>query len=243
MMACYLVKSYRIHKIFSNKKVKPIVLTDSRLLQYVGVMVLYEVVFLAIWTGVDTPIVVQQADRLSLDTDYLVCGGKTTIFPILSLFSKVAMMCWGIYLAWKTRRVIELFSESRYIGYSIYTIAFTSAIFVPLLYVLPEFQMLWLVLACTGIVVVFTVPPAIIFARLFRFIQKYPNDVSQEQIRNMTLNHRIMQDTIRKSRHTTTMSIQQMQQHSSTLSTGTGDRHDTGSSSTVTGSVVQVQDP
>eukprot|EP01122_Echinamoeba_exundans_P007721 TRINITY_DN2434_c0_g1_i2.p1 TRINITY_DN2434_c0_g1~~TRINITY_DN2434_c0_g1_i2.p1 ORF type:complete len:602 (-),score=45.86 TRINITY_DN2434_c0_g1_i2:89-1894(-) len=45
MTGCYLVKSWRIHKIFSNKKTTPVVLTDARLLQYVGAMILYEVIF------------------------------------------------------------------------------------------------------------------------------------------------------------------------------------------------------
>lgn len=200
MMGCYLIKSYRIHKIFSNKKTKPVVLTDARLLQYVGVMVLYEIVFLSIWTGVDTPIIVKQTDRLTPDTDYLVCSGRTTIFPILSLFSKVAMMIWGTYLSWKTRHVVELFSESRFIGFAIYSVGFTSIVFVPLLYILPEFQILWLVLACSGIVILFTLPQIIIFVRLFRFVRKYPDDIPQQTVRDMTLNHNMRRDSMRKLR-------------------------------------------
>jgi hypothetical protein len=238
MMGCYLVKSWRIHKIFSNKKTKPVILTDARLLQYVGLMVLYEVIFLSIWTAVDTPVVVKQTDRLDLETDYYVCGGTTTIFPILSLFSKVALMIWGQYLSWKTRHIVELFSESRFIGFAIYAVAFTSVIFVPLLYILTSFQVLWTALACSGIILVFTVPVIIIFVRLLLFVMKYPNDVSTEQVRNMTLNHTMQRNSMRQSRFTTNLSMAQLHKASSTLSTTDNgsksavDTHETGDSAT-----------
>lgn len=191
MFGCYLIKSWRILKIFNNKKVKPVVITDARLLLIVGVMVAYEVIFLIIWTAVDTPFVVRQPDRLAVDSDFLVCSGNTTIFPILSLFTKAALIIWGVALSLRTRKIVELFSESKYIAVAIYSVTFTSVIFVPLLYILPQFQLLWLVLACVGIVLVFTAPIAVTTVRFVRFFVKYPGGLSDEQVRQMTMSHKM----------------------------------------------------
>jgi hypothetical protein len=201
MFSSYLLKSWRILKIFNNKKVKPVAIPDSQLLLMAGVAVAYEVIFLVIWTAVDTPTIVRQPDRLSLDSDYFVCSGRTTIFPILSLFSKAALIIWGISLALRTRKIVEIFSESQYIAIAIYSVSFTSVIFVPLLYILPEFQILWLVLASAGIVLVFTAPIAITTFRFIRFFIKYPSGLSDSQVRQITLSHQMKRESGSAARH------------------------------------------
>jgi hypothetical protein len=94
-------------------------LADGLLLKYLGLMVLYEVVFNVIWSAVDPQQVTTQLDRLAENSEYYVCTGNSSIFPILSLFSKAALMIWGVYISLKTRKIVQYYSESRFIGVAV----------------------------------------------------------------------------------------------------------------------------
>ncbi|KAJ3203444.1 hypothetical protein HDU67_010187 [Dinochytrium kinnereticum] len=135
-LAALVTKNWRILKIFRNKRMKKMNLNDSELLKTCLALISINVVVLTIWTAIDPP----QKSLISLSTaQFYSCKSRNSLFGwgmIGGLVGYSALMLGaGVYLAYCTRNVHGAFNESKYIGYTIYTIVLVNIILLPLSFI------------------------------------------------------------------------------------------------------------
>ncbi|KAI2553319.1 gamma-aminobutyric acid type B receptor subunit 2, partial [Homo sapiens] len=89
-------KTWRVHAIFKNVKMKKKIIKDQKLLVIVGGMLLIDLCILICWQAVD---------------------------PLRRTVEKYSMELFGCFLAWETRNVsIPALNDSKYIGMSVYNV-------------------------------------------------------------------------------------------------------------------------
>ncbi|XP_072453582.1 gamma-aminobutyric acid type B receptor subunit 2 isoform X2 [Notamacropus eugenii] len=89
-------KTWRVHAIFKNVKMKKKIIKDQKLLVIVGGMLLIDLCILICWQAVD---------------------------PLRRTVEKYNMELFGCFLAWETRNVsIPALNDSKYIGMSVYNV-------------------------------------------------------------------------------------------------------------------------
>ncbi|OIR58834.1 MAG: uncharacterized protein A8A55_0389 [Amphiamblys sp. WSBS2006] len=139
-----LAKTYRIFKIFTNVKATSVVITDTQLFIFSGVIIFFISVLMFVYTfaspGVPDAVVVQS----SVDTlyKYVRCYPPnrvlyTTMLAII-LVSCCALTVGGITIAYLTRKVESSFNESREISFTMYTFFMLALITVPLYFTAGE---------------------------------------------------------------------------------------------------------
>lgn len=156
MIAPICAKNYRVMKIFGNRSLKVRVIPFRILFGFVAFFLLIEWVFLAIWTGVDTP-----------DLENFSCG-NFELCEIRCGYSDVAIGLWygyhlaialsQVYLAFATRKVSTEFNEMKSLGFSAYNITLTLSFILGVLFTLQEDTSTYISLIILGqlVCVVFT---------------------------------------------------------------------------------------
>eukprot|EP00917_Polyrhabdina_sp_WS-2016_P008964 GHVP01019970.1.p1 GENE.GHVP01019970.1~~GHVP01019970.1.p1 ORF type:complete len:813 (+),score=136.53 GHVP01019970.1:67-2505(+) len=133
-----LAKTYRIFKIFTNVKVTSVVIKDSQLFLFSGVIVVYIVILMSVYTfgspGLPDAVIVQsEVDTLYR---YIRCYPPNPIINrtivILLLSSCFVLAILGIVIAYLTRKVESSFNESKEILYTMYTFVLLACIVIPL---------------------------------------------------------------------------------------------------------------
>ncbi|XP_030853026.1 gamma-aminobutyric acid type B receptor subunit 2-like [Strongylocentrotus purpuratus] len=139
-------KTYRIHAIFKKavERLKKINLPDSKLILGVCALVLADIIILMFRVVLDDVHVTSHSLDAQLDmTDpskelYFVptvrtCGSTNQLFFQIIMYGiKGILLMFGIFLAWETRDVtISDLNDSKYIAFSVYTVAVTMAVAVP----------------------------------------------------------------------------------------------------------------
>lgn len=114
-------KTWRVARIFLSKKMRVQSITDSLLLRIVGGLVLWEAGVNVAWFLIDMP----EAVRVQDDADPFVyrwsCRTENPkLWWILELLPKFLLLCYGSYLAYRTRNIHEAFNESRFIAFSLW---------------------------------------------------------------------------------------------------------------------------
>ncbi|XP_070573335.1 gamma-aminobutyric acid type B receptor subunit 2-like isoform X2 [Ptychodera flava] len=127
-------KTWRVHSIFTNLKMKKRVIRDRKLFTIVCVLLLVDVVVLLSWEIRDPLKRVKVEAREEIDPE-----GDDNVFviPVMQHCESVQMSVWlatiyvykgvlmvfGCFLAWETRHVsIPALNDSKYIGMSVYNI-------------------------------------------------------------------------------------------------------------------------
>ncbi|KAJ3010651.1 hypothetical protein HKX48_007302 [Thoreauomyces humboldtii] len=129
-------KNYRIFKIF-NTTGRAKAVKDQQVLMLVSGFMAIEIVIDAVWTGI------APAMPLLVDNDSgrsYVCSsnaGGNMPLTIVALVYKLMLLLIACTLAFLTRKVDGLYSESKAIGISSYTMLFSGAVIVPLVF-LPQ---------------------------------------------------------------------------------------------------------
>ncbi|RDD39883.1 Gamma-aminobutyric acid type B receptor subunit 2 [Trichoplax sp. H2] len=145
-------KTYRVYKIFKNKKLKLSLwaLTDTHLLGGVCLLLLADIVLLSVWQGVD-PLqrvtkdlaekpILNDSDAVRIPVIELCASRDFSIWLTILYTYKGLLLIAGIYLAWETRKVsIPALNDSRYIGASVYNVVILCAICIPLSTVLEDY--------------------------------------------------------------------------------------------------------
>nr|XP_054769361.1 gamma-aminobutyric acid type B receptor subunit 2-like [Lytechinus pictus] len=141
-------KTYRIHAIFKKavERLKKINLPDSKLILGVCALVLADIIIIMFRVVVDDVHVTSHSLNAQLDTAdpnkelYIVPTVRTCessnqiIFQLIMYGIKGILLMFGIFLAWETRDVtVSYLNDSKYIAFSVYTIAVTMAISVPMI--------------------------------------------------------------------------------------------------------------
>uniref|UniRef100_UPI00358F2524 gamma-aminobutyric acid type B receptor subunit 2-like n=1 Tax=Myxine glutinosa TaxID=7769 RepID=UPI00358F2524 len=126
-------KTWRVHAIFKNVKMKKKIIKDQKLVGIVGGMLLIDLGMLASWQAMDP--LRQEIDKYPLEPDK--SGRDVDIQPLLEHCESEHMAVWlgiiyaykgmlmvfGCFLAWETRSVsIPALNDSKYIGMSVYNV-------------------------------------------------------------------------------------------------------------------------
>ncbi|KAJ3408852.1 hypothetical protein HDV05_004743 [Chytridiales sp. JEL 0842] len=137
VLGTLISKTFRILRIFNNPRALKIRMTNLDLFGYMIAAVSINVIILIVWTIIDppTPITVQRGNSAGLI--YIYCSSKSSTvqgaFTAVLYLYNVALLAILSLLAFFTRNVNALFSESKYIGYFV-AATLASCIFVPLTY-------------------------------------------------------------------------------------------------------------
>ncbi|XP_006813975.1 gamma-aminobutyric acid type B receptor subunit 2-like [Saccoglossus kowalevskii] len=143
-------KTWRVHSIFTNIKMKKKVIRDHRLFTIVGILLLVDVVILISW-DIKDPL----RRKLIEAPEEPDPGGNAdvTIIPIMQQCQSVQMTIWlaaiyvykgvlmvfGCFLAWETRHVsIPALNDSKYIGMSVYNIVVACMIGAALSFIIQD---------------------------------------------------------------------------------------------------------
>lgn len=132
-----LAKTYRIFKIFNNIKVTTTAIRDRNILECSFAILLMEILLLSIYTfveGLPNPtVVISSTDPLY---SYVVCevgddDFQTAMTIVIVIFNVILVLCAGV-IAFLTRHVDSAYSESNYVGYTVYCYIILAIITFPL---------------------------------------------------------------------------------------------------------------
>lgn len=130
-----IAKEYRVYRIFSNKSATAIEISDLKLFLIVFLIALYFflIACLTIFGDLQAEIQVSASDRFYL---FVKCTLKTktisTLFSILTNCSLFLFRIVAVILAWLTRRVDNVYSESRQVGVLVTILICVILIFTPI---------------------------------------------------------------------------------------------------------------
>ncbi|KAJ3312792.1 Gamma-aminobutyric acid type B receptor subunit 2 [Blyttiomyces sp. JEL0837] len=138
VMGISISKTFRILRIFNNPRAMKIRMTNLELFGYMLVAVAINAVILVIWTLFDPPVptIVQRGSTPGMV--FWSCASKSatsqSIFTAVLYLYNIFLLIILSLLAYFTRTVNALFSESKYIGIFVATVIGCLAIFVSILY-------------------------------------------------------------------------------------------------------------
>jgi gamma-aminobutyric acid type B receptor len=112
-------KTFRVAKIFNLTKLTPMKLSNTRLLSFVGLSVLFTIIYLIVWTTdpVGRPQIVQVSrDNIAYD----VCQSGRKIYPSIILAVEGLTVLCGVYVCIRLRNIPSMYNESTQIATTIY---------------------------------------------------------------------------------------------------------------------------
>ncbi|ELU17592.1 hypothetical protein CAPTEDRAFT_42446, partial [Capitella teleta] len=126
-------KTWRIHIIFANKKLKRKVVKDARLIVMVLILLAVDLIVLISWDLVDPPglVATEIYREQSQDGDLLTvyekdqCQSVNSEYFIYTLYIiQGLLLIFGAFLAWETRKVVTIpaLNDSQLIGVCIYNV-------------------------------------------------------------------------------------------------------------------------
>ncbi|XP_070566216.1 gamma-aminobutyric acid type B receptor subunit 2-like [Ptychodera flava] len=126
-------KTWRVHSIFTNIRLKKKSIKDSKLFGIVGALVFVDLLILISW-GINDPLKrvehyeEPQPDPRGRDISIIPImqhckSNRMTIWLSVIYVYKGILLVFGCFLAWETRRVsIPALNDSKYIGMSVYNV-------------------------------------------------------------------------------------------------------------------------
>ena len=120
------VKTYRVSKIFNNKKMIQIHVSVQEMYRYMGALLLVDAIILGVWTA-DDPLVLRRSvearDRFGFPLDsYASCvsvKGRSEVYISLLAVIHIGLLIYGTYLCWTVRKVSTRFREGAWITFCI----------------------------------------------------------------------------------------------------------------------------
>ncbi|EGG22405.1 G-protein-coupled receptor family 3 protein 5 [Cavenderia fasciculata] len=156
-------KTWRTWRLFSNaRKFKIISISTKMMFSVVGSFVLLESVFMIIWTTVDYP-QIEAAPIYKSGQAQLQCVQQYEPWWYVFVFYKVFYIIVGVFLAFKTRNVVDSLNESKPITMSLYNLTFVMLISVPLGFILNDYPTAVLVIEVVAILLSFTATVCLLF--------------------------------------------------------------------------------
>eukprot|EP00743_Colponemidia_sp_Colp-15_P006348 GILK01006832.1.p1 GENE.GILK01006832.1~~GILK01006832.1.p1 ORF type:complete len:1102 (-),score=139.57 GILK01006832.1:209-3514(-) len=132
----FFAKSYRIMKLFNNRKLKRLRVTNWDLMKVVGLIFAIEMAIQIARISVADDSVSAVAHPQSF-TSVLVCSqsAAANTVEIIGYVYKGGLLAWGVYLAYHTRNATAEFNESKLIAVCIYNVAICCAAFIPVIFI------------------------------------------------------------------------------------------------------------
>ncbi|XP_077867209.1 gamma-aminobutyric acid type B receptor subunit 2-like [Saccoglossus kowalevskii] len=135
-------KTWRIHKIFTNKKVKTIRIMDIHLFGVIVVLLVIDIIILTLWTALDPPTINVQfypnvPAENEVDTIYTPMSKECrsvydAVWTTILFGYKGIIIVFGVFLAWETRKVnYPQLNDSRHIGFAVYNVTIMCCVSVP----------------------------------------------------------------------------------------------------------------
>lgn len=131
-------KTWRIARILSNDSLKPLIIPTTFLLKIFGLIVSIDVIILVVWTAL-SPLeaVVTVVDENRPTMSFISCSAPRPTAHVallgIEIIYKGLLIIVSAVVAWKTRSVkLLLFSESKYIAFTIYNMLLCLVIIVPI---------------------------------------------------------------------------------------------------------------
>jgi gamma-aminobutyric acid type B receptor len=175
-------KTYRIHRVFNNKKLRKVAITNKTLFSVICITLFIQCIILALYSLVGQPFVELTPDELQPLVTYVGCGADNfTTWVVIDLGFKGLMVLYGIFLSFATRNVKSEFNESKQITVAIYNLGFMGAIIIPLVYGLDLSYDATFVLIVIGVFATVTVTLLVLFVPKFLNINKTKSDIEAEQ--------------------------------------------------------------
>ena len=141
--ASIFMKVYRVQRIFTNKKLKVIKITNETMLKMVAAIEAGIAIILTLWMLINPPeptaAVVPAGNYESNDGGYvqIVCQADDDTFPWSTIAGAYqACLCvFGCYEAYLARRVKSVFSDTKAVGLAIYNVTVIGSITVLLVFI------------------------------------------------------------------------------------------------------------
>jgi hypothetical protein len=186
-----LARSYRIYRIFTEKKrADSIRLKDSHLMWIVGGVLVGEVILVAIYSFAGGILV---AEVVQSDSDvyykYRVCSSPSSgvqlgLLIVLWVYNLILLLCLAV-LAFLTRGVNAVYSEARGLALSVYSCITLLVIFVPLIYTsVDSTDSIEVQYAVTGMVVLLSVGGVFVFMYgppMYRLFSRSQTDTDRNE--------------------------------------------------------------
>eukprot|EP00028_Trichosphaerium_sp_Am-I-7-wt_P007552 CAMPEP_0168534452 /NCGR_PEP_ID=MMETSP0405-20121227/17939_1 /TAXON_ID=498012 /ORGANISM="Trichosphaerium sp, Strain Am-I-7 wt" /LENGTH=1204 /DNA_ID=CAMNT_0008561223 /DNA_START=513 /DNA_END=4127 /DNA_ORIENTATION=+ len=144
------IRTYRVWRIFSNKKVRPVILPDTKLVAILGCLCLVDIIILVSMHIFGDVRIESKSVGTNKQMDTCNVG---TVWVVMLLVYKSLLVIFGIFISVSVRHVSSAYNESTYIGFAIYNLALTASVFVPLIFLVNSdltvtalliFVLLWL---------------------------------------------------------------------------------------------------
>jgi hypothetical protein len=166
---CLFIKTWALYKVWRNAiHYHKASLTPGYIVRCLGMAVLVEAVFLAIWTAIDRPkvhlvkVVNHQAER-QCDTDNVT-------FWVIFLAGKGAWLIFGAVLSVLTKNIAKEYNESSSIAYAIYNNVLLGVIAIPLAILIKEVPGARLTVEVVIVCLAFSFTMVVVFFRIWHSI-------------------------------------------------------------------------
>eukprot|EP01104_Vermistella_antarctica_P000201 TRINITY_DN1022_c0_g9_i1.p1 TRINITY_DN1022_c0_g9~~TRINITY_DN1022_c0_g9_i1.p1 ORF type:complete len:2006 (-),score=529.76 TRINITY_DN1022_c0_g9_i1:47-5422(-) len=135
-------KTWRINKLFNNKKFKVQKISNMDVFKFIGALMVVPIILCAVWSGIGNP----EVDYIDVanedETHFRQCSyDYFWIFMCLFYGYIGIILIANCYMAFRVRNVNALFNESKEIICAVYSVTILAAICIPLIHVfhdLPE---------------------------------------------------------------------------------------------------------
>ncbi|EGC35793.1 hypothetical protein DICPUDRAFT_151807 [Dictyostelium purpureum] len=156
-------KTWRTWRLFSNaRKFKVIRITNQYILTLVGGFILLESIFMILWTTIDRPIPLAEPIYKAGEAQ-LQCTSDSEAWWYVFVFYKVFYIFVGVFLAFKTRDVVDSLNESKPITLALYNLTFVMIVSIALGFILRDNPTAIIVIQIIAILLGFTVTVAVLF--------------------------------------------------------------------------------
>jgi gamma-aminobutyric acid type B receptor len=134
MFSALFIKTWRAWRIFHERSLKVIKLTNVYLLKIMAIAPAIEIAVLTIWSAVFTPqseTVVVDINRPALN--YRTCTSAQSLpFAIILIVYKALLIIAGVVLGFWSRKIRSEYNESKFILIAMYNITFSAIILLVL---------------------------------------------------------------------------------------------------------------
>jgi len=148
---CVFAKTYRIARVFGNKRMKPTIVTDRSLVVFVMIYSLFYLIPIIVWTAWDPLTPTLHDDNSGEDKLNIRCSSDHGLgFEIYFLVVTGVTLFVGAVLSYMARKAKSFFGEAKYVAFCVYSLLFIGVMVVPLAYLLNDNPLAFYLIVALG---------------------------------------------------------------------------------------------